>query len=43
MRTNLYKGTIYTVTLEAITPTGRVEHYYQPTRKLAIQAALEGR
>jgi hypothetical protein len=37
---NMYQGTFYNVTNEAITPTGKIELYYQPTRQMAIDAAL---
>ena len=37
---NLYKGTFYNVTDESINPTGKVELYFQPTRQMAIDAAL---
>lgn len=35
-----YTGTYYQVTDEAITRTGKVELYFQPTRQAAIDAAL---
>ena len=37
---NMYQGTFYRVTDEAITPIGKIELYYQPTRQMAIDAAL---
>ena len=37
---NMYKGTFYKVTDEAITQTGKIELYFQPTRQMAIDAAL---
>ena len=37
---NMYKGTFFNVTDEDITPTGKVEFYFQPSRQMAIDAAL---